>query len=172
MHSINFYLSSYLCRIKSVEETDHNFHARYSTKTKMYRYCIYIGRQLSVFDINRCWFIHESMNIDIDLVKKQANMLVGKHNFSSFCHAKAVQSQPVRVIDKIEIYKYGENKFHLDFYGKSFLHQQVRIMVGTLVDIGRGHIKKDISYILDSKDRQEAGQTAPGCGLYLMKIDY
>lgn len=98
--------------------------------------------------------------------------MLGNHDFSSFRAAKCQAKSPIKTLDKIDIEQNGEN---ITFYveARSFLHHQVRNMVGTLKMVGDGHLKpEDIKNILESKDRTKAGPTAPAQGLYLSKIMY
>lgn len=169
-NSVNFYLRETGCRVIDVQHVDQNFHARYSSKNKTYRYCICHSKVCSVFDINRCWHIHNSVQIDLDLMIQASKSLVGEHDFSSFRDASCKAFTPIRSIKEINIYK-KHDKIYFDFVAQSFLHKQIRIIVGTLFDIGRGHLH-DIQSILNAKNRRVAGQTAPGYGLYLVQVVY
>ena len=105
-------------------------------------------------------------------MKKASSFLVGKFDFNAFRSSHCQASQSIRSVEKI-IIKRSKEVIDLNFVGKSFLHNQVRIIVGTLVSVGRGKIEVDkVKEILDSKDRTKAGPTAPPDGLYLEKIIY
>ena len=170
-NGMNFHLRIFKCRVCSVEQVDTDFHARFSVKSKLYRYCVCHHRVCSVFDIDLCWFIHSAVYIDLDLMMKNAQYLCGQHDFSSFRDSVCQSDNSVRSIDSVNIYKSG-SKIYFDFCARSFLHKQIRIMVGTLIDIGRGHLKHGIQQIIGFRDRSYAGQTAPGYGLYLISLSY
>ena len=171
LNSVNFYLRKTKCIVKSIKIVDHDFHARFSSKTKTYRYCICHDTMLSVFDVGRYWLIHKQVNLDINLMSQQSKYLIGDHNFSSFRDAACTATNPVRSIQDINI-SIDHNKIYLDFIAQSFLHKQIRIMVGTLIDIARGHLSEDIPRILAAHDRRLSGQTAPAHGLFLMNVEY
>ena len=101
----------------------------------------------------------------------ESSFFIGKHDLESFRSVDCQSKTTIKTIDKI---KFEKNNDYLSifFTAKSFLHSQVRIMVGTLVDIGKGKITKSIDEIIKNKDRSKAGMTAPACGLYLKKIEY
>jgi tRNA pseudouridine38-40 synthase len=170
--SINYILSKNKNRIsilKASYETD-NFHSRFSARKKKYVYKILNRSTKSYLYENRAWFI--PTKLDLKKMIKASSFFVGKFDFNAFrsTHCQALQS--VRSIEKI-IIKRSKETIHLKFSGKSFLHNQIRIMVGTLVDVGRGKIEVDkVKEILESRDRTKAGVTAPPHGLYLEKIIY
>lgn len=170
LNGLNFYMRDTGCRVRSVEHVDSDFHARFSSKSKLYRYCICHDKICSIFDVGRCWHIHSAVQINLDHMIEQSKYLLGEHDFTSFRDIACQAPNPVRCIDFIDINTH-DNKIYFEFRAQSFLHKQVRIMVGTLIDIGRGHLR-DIESILHAKDRKCAGQTAPGCGLYLVEIGY
>ena len=118
----------------------------------------------------KVWFI--PIKLDLEKMKKASSFLVGKFDFNAFRSSHCQAPQSVRSVEKIIINK-SKEFIDLNFAGKSFLHNQVRIMVGTLVSVGRGKIDVDkVKEILDSRDRTKAGPTAPPDGLYLEKIIY
>ena len=105
-------------------------------------------------------------------MREASSYLLGTHDFSSFCSARTEVEDKVRTIETIEIIQEGES-ISFRFTGNGFLYNMVRILVGTLVEIGSGKRNpKDIVEILDKKDRRYAGKTAPGQGLYLWKVLY
>ena len=104
-------------------------------------------------------------------MKTESSSFLGKHDLNAFRSAHCQSKSSVKTIENIHIKNEGE-QIIFNVCAKSFLHSQVRIMVGTLVDIAKGNINKTIADIINSKNREIAGQTAPAHGLYLKKIDY
>ena len=156
--------------ILNVEAVDNDFNARFSAKGRSYIYRITNRRAPLVLDKNRSWWVY--VPLDVEKMREGAKFLLGNHDFSSFRAAKCQAKSPIKTLDKIDIEQNGEN---ITFYveARSFLHHQVRNMVGTLKMVGDGHLKpEDIKNILESKDRTKAGPTAPAQGLYLSKIMY
>lgn len=156
--------------ILNVEAVGDDFNARFSAKGRSYIYRITNRRAPLVLDKNRSWWVY--VPLDVEKMREGAKFLLGNHDFSSFRAAKCQAKSPIKTLDKIDIEQNGEN---ITFYveARSFLHHQVRNMVGTLKMVGDGHLKpEDIKNILESKDRTKAGPTAPAQGLYLSKIMY
>lgn len=170
---MNFYLTlnEARCRIKDVMSVSPDFHARFSAKQKEYEYLIYHGQTCSIFNENRVWRIRDKVHIDWAIVQNEIKSLIGHHDFVGFRAASCQSTNTYRTIDKIDINNIND-LISIKFYGKSFLHKQIRIMVGTLIDIGSQKIKTSILNILNAKKRSNAGQTAPGYGLYLRNILY
>jgi tRNA pseudouridine38-40 synthase len=103
---------------------------------------------------------------------RASKYLLGNHDFSSFRDSECQSKSAIKTLDKIEIFKGGE-LIKINFSAQSFLHHQVRNMVGTLVLVGGNKIKaEDMKTILESKDRKKSGQNAPACGLYFLGVDY
>ena len=149
---------------------DENFHARFSAQGRSYIYRITTRRAPLVLDKNRSWLV--TVPLDVEKMREGAKYLLGHHDFTSFRAVKCQAKSPIKTLDKIEISQVGEN---ITFYveARSFLHHQVRNIVGTLKLVGDGHLKpQDIQTILEAKDRRAAGPTAPACGLYLHNIMY
>lgn len=167
---LNNYLRNTGCVVMSVSPVKEDFHARFSAKNKTYEYVILHSRSCGVFDDKRVWWIRNSVEVNWDLVASEVKKLEGTHDFSSFRDAKCQSSTPIRTIDNVGFCDYGDKKL-IWFKGKSFVHKQIRIMVGSLVDIGRGKLGS-IENILASLDRKSAGPTAPACGLYLKEVRY
>ena len=109
---------------------------------------------------------------DVEKMQQAAAYLEGKHDYKSFCGNPRMKKSTVRVVDKIEITRKG-SFIYFDFHGTGFLQNMVRILVGTLLEVGKGKIKPEqIPEILEAKNRQMAGPTAPAQGLCLIKVDY
>lgn len=163
------YLSDSIIVTDSSEE-DLNFHSRFSAKSKTYRYILYTGEFMHP-SFNKS-YTHISYKLDLSKMKEASKYLLGRHDFRAFTKYESTSKNTIRSIDQIEIYQDGL-KVVIEFKAESFLYNQVRIMVGSLIDVGRGH--RDPIYmkeLIDSKDRLKAGKTYSPSGLYLVKIDY
>ena len=121
-----------------------------------------------VLNKNRVWWVPQKL--DVDAMKKAAVKLLGKHDFTSFRAAQCQAKSPIKTLDSVSITQNGE-EIIFKFSARSFLHHQVRNMVGTLVEIGMGK-PYDIDEIFVAKDRSAAGITAPASGLYFVAADY
>ena len=166
---LNQYLRPHPIAILNAEFVDKNFHSRFSAKTRTYKYIIINRRAPLTINKNKSWGVFKSLNLS-KMIAESKN-LIGKNNLQSFRSVDCQSSNAIKTIDDFIILKKNENII-MQVSAKSFLHSQVRIMVGTLVEIGKGNIKKTIKEIIKAQDRSQAGMTAPACGLYLEKIDY
>jgi tRNA pseudouridine38-40 synthase len=156
--------------ILNVENVDYSFHARFDVVKKEYRYMIHTGVQRDVFKRN--YVYHYTYQLDYNAIKEGMLYLTGTHDFTSFCSAKTDVEDKVRTIYEIDVIQNG-NEVEFRFVGNGFLYNMVRIIVGTLLDVGRCSIKPhQIKDILKEKDRSLAGKTVPGHGLYLWKVTY
>ena len=155
--------------IISCEEVNEEFHSRYSAKGKRYRYLIYNSPYRS--PIYKDTSYHVKYELDFDKMCEEAKCLVGTHDFKGFMSSGSSVVDTVRTIYDIEITK-EEDLITLEVEGNGFLYNMVRIIVGTLVDIGRGRIKENLSEIINSKSRSKTGHPAPAHGLFLKKVDY
>ena len=148
---IRDYMNRYLpddIAVKEVREASERFHARYKAVTVLEK------------------------RPDVEKMQQAAAYLEGKHDYKSFCGNPRMKKSTVRVVDKIEITRKG-SFIYFDFHGTGFLQNMVRILVGTLLEVGKGKIKPEqIPEILEAKNRQMAGPTAPAQGLCLIKVDY
>lgn len=157
-------------RVISAEEADENFHARYSCKGKKYRYVINNSKYGSA--IYRDLEYHVPMKLDVKKMKEAAKYFEGEHDFKGFKASGTSSKSSVRTIYKAEVKK-DEDKIIIELEGNGFLYNMVRIISGTLVDVGLGKIKpEDIPEIIESKDRTKAGKTLPAQGLYLVEVYY
>jgi len=168
------YLNRYLpddIAVLTVEKADSRFHARLSCKQKTYRYRIHTSIIPDVFN-RKYVYTYLDKPLDVSKMRKAAAQLVGEHDFKAFCGNPHFKKSSVRTIFSIDINN-DDNGITLDFTGDGFLQNMVRILTGTLIEIGNGNISVDaITGILESKDRQRAGFTAPPQGLTLMGAEY
>lgn len=166
---INYHLPKDISVVEAKYVND-NFHSRYSAKEKHYRYLIYNNYYRNALYENRAWqYPHY---LDIEIMKESFKYLIGEHDFNAFMGRYASVKDTIRQIYKIEI-KRENDLISIDFYGKSFLKNMVRIIVGTSVGIASKRknptLMKDA---LQNKKRNLAGMTAPSCGLYLMNVKF
>lgn len=147
-----------------------DFHARFSARGRGYIYRILNRRGPTPLRRNRVWLL--SFPLNIDLMREGAQYLLGNHDFSSFRGAGCQALSPIKTLDKLEIEKVND-EIVFTVEARSFIYHQVRNMVGTLSEVGRGKLQPiDVKHILDAKDRTKAGISAPACGLYLNKVMY
>lgn len=157
-------------RIKKAEEVSEDFHSRYHCHQKTYSYIIDNSEQGTA--IYRGLTYHVAQPLDMDAMQKAANYLVGEHDFSSFKSSGTSSKSSVRTIYKAQILK-EQDRVVIMLTGNGFLYNMVRIISGTLVEIGLGNKKpEEMLTILEAKDRQKAGKTLPAHGLFLMNVDY
>ncbi len=156
--------------IVDIEKVNPDFHARFRTIRKEYRYILSLAETRDPFI--RDYAYHYPYKLDLALMEKAAAYLKGTHDFTSFCSAKTEVEDKVRTVESID-FLIEEQQMVIRFVGEGFLYNMVRIMVGTLLDVGIGKRKpEDMKEILAACDRTKAGRTAPGHGLYLWKVDY
>ncbi|MDC1047439.1 tRNA pseudouridine(38-40) synthase TruA [Alphaproteobacteria bacterium] len=166
---LNQHLRPQPIAVQKAELVEDDFHARFSAKKRWYEYKIINRRPPLTIDINRAWCIYK--NLDIEKMKSESVSFLGKHDLNAFRSAHCQSKNSIKTIDSIAI-KNKDEQIIFEVSAKSFLHSQVRIMIGTLIDIAKGNINKTILDIINSKQREIAGQTAPAHGLYLKKIEY
>lgn len=167
---LNFYLQPFCAAIVKLEEVAPTFHARFSAKARQYEYHIVNRPAPLTIRKNRAW--HVSVPLDISIMQKAAGAFVGCHNFNSFRAAECQSANPIKTIDSFEILLL-DGEIIGKVQAKSFLHNQVRIMMGTLVLMGKRKISSEIiPELLKAEDRSAAGPTAPAYGLYLTGVLY
>lgn len=161
-------------RIKSIEEVPLSFHAQYSVKEKSYRYFFCLDSVEDPF--RRLYALHSHEKIDFSLLKENLPLLLGKQDFTSFANegqSGSAAINPVRILTQAELKWENEHFCYLEFTANGFLYKMVRNMVGTLLEIGSGKRPSgDVSRILKSKDRKQAGQAAPAHPLFLWNVAY
>lgn len=168
MRAINFYLVNKPVSVLNCVKVPDDFHARFNCVQRLYKYVIINRSSPIVLNKNRAWWVPQKL--DIDLMRLQSQKLIGKHDFTSFRAAQCQAKSPIKTLDSCIITQNGD-EIIFEFAARSFLHHQVRNMVGTLVDIGLGK-PYDIDEILAEKKRGAAGVNAPACGLYFVKGIY
>ena len=156
--------------IKNAEEVDENFHSRYNCKQKTYEYVIDNSEYGSAIYRNLAYHISQKLNIE--KMKRAAKYFEGEHDFKAFKASGTSSKSSVRTIYKAEVFEEGQN-IKIRLTGNGFLYNMVRIISGTLVEVGLGKIQPDeISKIIEQKDRTKAGKTLPAHGLYLVSVEY
>jgi len=156
--------------VLSVEEVPETFHARFSAKSKLYRYRIFARPHRSA--LSRSKILHYPYPLDLDAMEVACRPLIGQHDFTSFQGSPTDNENPVCTITKLTVYRFGDEVI-FEVEANRFLKQMVRNIVGTLLEVGRGKLQAgEVAGILAAKDRTKAGPTAPAHGLYLVKVDY
>lgn len=156
--------------VHSIRYVHDDFHARFDVVKKEYRYRVLLTSEPDVF--RHRYTYHVPFDLDVAHMNEAAKMLVGSHDFSSFCAAGSAVKSKVRELKTVDIIE-NEDELVFRLVGNGFLYQMVRIIVGTLLEVGCGkRLPQDITRILNEKDRNEAGPTAPGHGLTLWKVVY
>lgn len=167
------YMNQYLpedIEIVQVSKAEERFHSRLNAKEKVYQYRIAVGSHKNVFERKYQCPLHEEL--DIESMKKAAGYFIGTHDFKSFCSNKKMKKSSVRTIYSIEIEKIP-NEIKITFTGNGFLYNMVRILTGTLIEVGRGDKRpEEMKDIIESCDRKKAGFTAPARGLTMMEVRY
>lgn len=156
--------------VLSAEEAPETFHARFDVKTKEYRYIVNTSPVALPF--RRHYAVHYPYTIVLEAMREAAAYLEGEHDFTSFSSAKTEIVDRVRIIDFIKIEEFeGEIIFRVK--GNGFLYNMVRIIAGTLLEVGNGKYQPgEVVKMLEAKDRSAAGKTAPAHGLYLWEVNY
>lgn len=157
--------------ITNAEEVEERFHSRYNCKKKTYRYVI----DNSEFPTPMYRYLEYNIpnKLNIEAMKKAAKYFEGEYDFKAFKSSGTSSKSSVRTIYKAEVKKAENNRIYIELTGNGFLYNMVRIISGTLVEVGLGKIKpEEIKNIIESKDRQKAGKTLPAHGLYLMNVNY
>lgn len=156
--------------IKKAEEVDQKFHSRYSCKKKTYRYIINNSKYGTA--IYRNLEYHFPISLNIEEMKKAIKEFEGEHDFKGFKASGTSSKNSVRTIYSTNLYREND-RIYIELTGNGFLYNMVRIIAGTLLDVGLGKIKaEDIKEIIDSKSRTRAGKTLPPQGLYLLSVEY
>lgn len=173
VEEIRDYLNRYLPEDIAVEEVRiaaEGFHSRYKAQGKTYQYTCYVGGTKPLFQRKYVHVLEEMP--DIEAMREAAGYLIGSHDFASFCGNPRMKKSTVRLVDKIDIVQKGDY-LTLTYHGSGFLQYMVRILTGTLLEVGSGkRAAADIPALIEAKNRSLAGPTAPAKGLCLLKVDY
>ena len=170
INSMNFFLSKHTIAILSIKKRSNQFHARHSAKKRIYKYFIANRRSSLVLKKNKAWHVKKKLNVKI--MKKGAQILTGKHDFSTFRSSSCESKSPIKTLNKATV-TIKKSEIILTFASKSFLQQQVRSMVGSLKYLGEGKWNlKDFKKAFNSKKRSMCAPTAPPYGLFLYKVKY
>jgi tRNA pseudouridine38-40 synthase len=157
--------------IKELEEVATDFHAQHDVRGKIYVYRICNKPLRPALERSYFWFIRHTL--DLNSMEKAATYLIGRHDFSCFCATGSDVKDRIRTVTGIDIDKGKDGLLEITLEAEGFLKYMVRNIVGTLVEVGKGkRLPEDMKRIIDSRDRNIAGITAPACGLYLKKVKY
>ena len=166
---MNRYLPDDIC-INEVIIASDRFHARYNAIGKTYCYTCYVGPRKPVFD--RKYVCVLDYQPDIDKMRQAAEYLIGQHDYASFCSNPRMKKSTVRKVDMIDITQKGQY-IYMTFHGTGFLQHMVRILSGTLLEVGEGkRSPQSMEELINAKKRALAGFTAPAQGLCMIKVDY
>lgn len=168
--ALNFHLKPQPVAVLAAQAVGADFHARFSAKSRSYLYRIVNRRAPLALDRGRAWFVPQPL--DAAAMGEAAGALVGHHDFSSFRAADCQAKSPIKTLDLLKVMCDG-GEIRVAATARSFLYHQVRILVGTLKQVGEGKLDRSaMARILAARDRREAGPTAPACGLYFFEVEY
>lgn len=167
------YMNEYLpmdIAVLDVRDASERFHSRLNVKRKTYCYHIWNSNVPNVFERKYSYQVTEKLNLES--MKEAASYLLGTHDFKAFCARKKMKKSTVRMIEVIDFKKNGD-MLVITYKGNGFLYNMVRILTGTLIEVGRGErFPLSVKEALESGNRENAGFTAPAQGLFLEKVDY
>jgi tRNA pseudouridine38-40 synthase len=168
--ALNYHLRPQPVAIIAAEAVGEDFEARFSAKTRHYEYRILNRRAPAVIERNHVW--HVPMPLDADAMDHAAAMILGTHDFTTFRSAECQANSPMRTLDHFAVRRELDH-IVITASARSFLHHQVRSMVGSLKLVGEGKWKPaKLRAVLDARDRSQCGAMAPSAGLYLTRVDY
>ena len=168
--ALNFHLRPNPVAIIEAEAVSETFEARFSAKTRHYEYRILNRRAPAVIEANHVW--HLPMELDAEPMHAAAQLALGTHDFTTFRAAECQAKSPIKTLDRFDVRRELDH-IVITASARSFLHHQVRSLVGSLKMVGEGKWRPaDFRAALDAKDRSRCGALAPSAGLYLVKVDY
>ncbi len=168
--ALNAHLRPHPVAVLAAERVADTFEARFSAIKRHYLYRIVNRRADLALDLNRAWRIPRPL--DSDAMHAAAQRLIGKHDFTTFRSTECQAKSPVKTLDRLDVTRDGDD-IRVATSARSFLHNQVRSMVGSLVHVGEGKWSADdLSAALAARDRTRCGQVAPPQGLYLVRVEY
>ncbi len=168
--ALNFHLRPQPIAVLAAERVAADFDARFSATKRHYLYRVANRRADLALDVNRAWRIGRPL--DADAMNGAAQRLIGKHDFTTFRAAECQAKSPVKTLDRLDVTRSGE-ELYVTAVARSFLHHQVRSIVGSLVHVGEGKWSADdLTAALAARDRARCGQVAPPQGLYLVRVEY
>lgn len=168
--ALNAHLRPHPVAVLEAEMAPQDFHARFNATARHYVYRIVNRRSPLTFDAGRAWSVQ--VDLDADAMHEAAQGLVGHHDFTTFRAAECQANSPVKTLDILNVVRAGE-EIRISASARSFLHHQVRSMVGTLKQVGTGKWRpSDVRAALEARDRTACGPVAPPDGLYLVRVDY
>lgn len=173
LEKLQAYLNQYLpddIGVMKVEVASERFHSRLNAKGKIYQYRILMNGRKNVFERKYMYLLEESL--DVEAMQKAAQYLVGEHDFKSFCANTRMKKSSVRRIDRIDLTVENDD-LKITYEGNGFLYKMIRILTGTLMEVGLGERSPEsVKEALEAKSRNAAGVTAPAKGLTLVKVIY
>lgn len=168
--AVNYYLKPAPIAVVSTKEVVDDFHTRFSATRRHYRYRIANRRAPLTLDAGRAWRL--AAPLDADAMHDAAQLLVGKHDFTTFRASTCQAETPVKTLSSISVTRH-DDEIAIETSARSFLHHQVRSMVGSLAEVGLGRWRKeDFADAFRACDRRRCGQVAPAEGLYFLRADY
>ena len=168
--AINGQLAPLPIAVLDAEAVDASFDARRSAIMRWYVYRVVNRRAPLTLERDRAWRLKREL--DVEAMAEAAKALIGRHDFTTFRDVQCQANSPVRTLSRLDIARDGE-RIAFSVAALSFLHRQVRSMVGSLVEVGLGRwTPADLKAALEAADRSRCGHVAPACGLYLARVDY
>jgi tRNA pseudouridine38-40 synthase len=168
--ALNAHLRPHPVAVLSVRSVDDDFEARFSAIRRHYRYLIHDRRAPLALQVGRAW--HVRRRLDAEAMHAAAQSLVGRHDFTTFRAAECQAESPLRTLERLDVRRAGDI-IEITTSARSFLHRQVRSIVGSLEHVGGGKWSaEDLRAALEARERARCGQVAPPHGLYLVAVDY